>query len=303
MADLAMRPLSVGEILDRSFALLRARFGALFLVGLACFVIPIFLAVGSLADFSQLSQQATVAQPAQMDLALGMLGRLFWVALVAFFGFIVARGAWVHLVSETILGRDAGAGVALRRGLSTALPMAGLSFLEGAIFFGIYLGLALPTLLVVSTVFHGTPLAAVALVTVVVLGGIVLAAWVYAGLYVAAPALVLDRPTGVMHALSHSWALSLGRRGAILSIISLLAVLALLVQLAVALGLGTFGSTIGAGPQVLGPMALLSFGFTALFQIVLAVLGYVIQTVMYYDLRVRKEGLDLELMAGALGHD
>ena len=181
--------------------------------------------------------------------------------------------------------------------------MAGLSFLEGAIFFGIYLGLALPTLLVVSTVFHGTPLAAVALVTVVVLGGIVLAAWVYAGLYVAAPALVLDRPTGVMHALSHSWALSLGRRGAILSIISLLAVLALLVQLAVALGLGTFGSTIGAGPQVLGPMALLSFGLTALFQIVLAVLGYVIQTVMYYDLRVRKEGLDLELMAGALGHD
>ncbi|HET7025440.1 MAG TPA: hypothetical protein VFI39_09575 [Gemmatimonadales bacterium] len=304
MAELIMRPLSVGEILDRSFALLRARFGALFLVGLACFVIPIVLAVGGLTDFAQLAQMGPVTKTgAQMDLALRMIGRFFWIGLVAFCGFVVARGAWVHLVSEAILGRSPGAGTALRRGISTALPMAGLSVVEGAIFFGIYLGLAVPTLLILGTVFRGVSAGAFVLVFIVVLGGIALVAWVYAGLYVAASALVLDSPTGVLHALSHAWALSLGRRGAILAIIALLAVLGLIVQLAVTLGLGTFGSTVGMGPQAMGPMTVLTFGLTALFQIVLGILGYVIQTVMYYDLRVRKEGLDLELMAGAPGHD
>ncbi|MGH7531781.1 MAG: hypothetical protein ACREL4_00700, partial [Gemmatimonadales bacterium] len=292
MAELTMRPLSVGEILDRSVALLRARFGALMLVGLACFVIPIFLAVGSIANLAQLAQMAPATQTgAQMDLALRMLGRFFWVGLVAFCGFVVARGACVHLVSEAILGRDAGAGMALRRGVAFALPMAGLSVVQGAIFVGVYIGIAVPTAVIVSIVFHGASTYAVLVVAVAVLGGVALVAWIYAGLYVAASALVLDAPTGVMHALSHSWALCLGRRGAVLLIIFVLAVFGLIVQLAVTLGLGTFGSTVGVGPQAMGPMALLSIGLTALFQIVLGILGYVIQTVMYYDLRVRKEGL------------
>lgn len=305
MAELSMRPLSVGEVLDRSFGLLRTRFGALFLVGLACFIVPVFLLVMSLADFAQLAQLSSGAAPGapQVDLLLRMFGRFAWVGLVAFAAFVVARGAWVHIVSETILGHDSGggAGTALRRGLATALPMAGLSLLEGAIFFGIYLALAIPMALIIPTMFRGASGGAVALVGVMVLGALALVLWIYVGFYVAVPALVLDSPTRIFGALEHSWSLCRGRRGAILLIIFVLAVFGLIVQLGVTFGLGAIGSTAAPGPQAMGPIALLSFGITALFQIVLGILGYVIQTVMYYDLRVRKEGLDLELVAQSLG--
>ena len=305
MAELSMRPLSVGAILDRSFGLLRTRFGALFLVGLACFIVPVFLMVTSLAGFAQMAQltPGVAPGPSQMDLVLRMMGRFAWVGLVAFCAYVVARGAWVHIVSEGILGRPTGAGTALRRGFGTAFPMAGLGLLEGAIFFGIYLALAIPMALIIPVMARGGSAGAAILVGVVVIGGLALLIWVYTGFYVAAAALVLDVPTGVFGAVEHSWSLCRGRRGAIILIVFVLAVFGLIVQLAVSFGFGAVGSTVGAGPQAMGPISLLIFGITALLQVVLVILGNVIQTVMYYDLRVRKEGLDLELMAQSLGQD
>lgn len=303
MAELSMRPLSVGEILDRSFGLLRTRFGALFLVGLACFIVPVLLMVTSLAGFAQMTQLTPGAPPGspQMELVLRMFARFAWVGLVAFAAYVVARGAWVHIVSEGILGRTPGAGTALRRGLGIALPMAGLGLLEGAIFFGIYLALAIPMALTFPMMARGGSAGAAVMVGVVVIGGLALFIWVFTGFYVAAAALVLDVPTRVFGALEHSWSLCRGRRGAIILIVFVLAVFGLIVQLAVTFGFGAVGSTVGAGPHAMGPIALLTFGITALLQVVLIILGNVIQTVMYYDLRVRKEGLDLELMAQSLG--
>jgi hypothetical protein len=303
MADLAMRPLSVGEVLDRSFALLRRRFAPMFVAGLVCFVVPLAMFVGSIGDLASLALAAPAARgsAAQMGVLWQVMGHFFLIGCIAAVCFVVARGAWIHVAGEAVQGRDAGTAEALRRGLSLALPMAGLTLLEGVIFFGVYFVLAIPAAIVIPLLARsGGSMIGILFAVVAVCGGVALLAWIYAGLYVTAPVLVLETPPNVFRSLERSWNLSRDRRGAVLGIILLLGVLGFVIQMAVTFGVGVFGGMKGEGPGMVGPILVLTYGLMLLVQVVLGLLGYVIQTVMYYDMRVRKEGFDLEVLAQSL---
>lgn len=303
MADLAMRPLSLGEILDRSFAILRSRFGAMFVVGVICFIIPLVMMVSSLADFASVMQfqPGIKATDPQFDAALRVMGHFFWIALVGFACFVVARGAWVYEAAEMIQGRRGGVAAALRVALRFAPAMAGLALLEGVIFFGVYLVIAIPAAIIIGVTFKAGGAVAVLSVAAIVIGGVWALFWVYAGLYISAPALLLDSPAGgVFRALERAWALSKGRRGIIVGIVLLIGVFAFIVQFAMTMALGLSGRLAGAGAESVGPTLMLAYGGVLLVQIAIGLLGYIIQTVMYYDLRVRREGLDLEVMAQSL---
>ena len=256
MTPPALRPLSVGEILDVSFTLYRRHFAPLATVALVCAGVPMVLNLF-------------------LQSAGGLLSNL---PLLAFYYVVfavlnsIATAATVFIVSESYLGRPVGAREALRR----AAP-----------YFGRILVCSMLLALVVGLGF-----------LLMVIPGIVLAT----GLVLAIPTLVLEPGAGASASLSRSWELTRGSRWRMLGLIVTLLVL-LYVPIA-AIG-GVFALFL---PQmtrvgVLGPAstgALVAVALTGLIQTFIYPLFYCVLTVAYYDLRVRKEGFDLEVLAATL---
>jgi hypothetical protein len=131
-----------------------------------------------------------------------------------------------------------------------------------------------------------------------VVPGIILAT----GLVLAIPALVLEPGASASASLSRSWELTRGSRWRMLGLIVTLLVL-LYVPLAAIGGLFALFVPQATRLGVLGPAsagALLAIALTGLIQTFIYPLFYCVLTVAYYDLRVRKEGFDLEVLAATL---
>ena len=255
MAPPILRPLTVGEILDTSFALYRRHFGALATVALVCTGVPLVLRLFLEAGGGVLTNLALFA--------------LYLVSLVVLS--LVATGATVFIVSESYLGRP----ISAREALSRATP---------------YLGrILLSSLLVVFVVGLGFLL--------LVIPGIILGV----GLALAIPAVVLEPRMSASAALSRSWELTRGSRWRIFGLGLTLLVL-LYVPVVAITGLFALilpkASGSGFGPGSLSSIVALSV--SGLVQMLIYPLFYCVLTVTYYDLRVRKEGFDLELLASSL---
>ena len=260
MAPPVLRPLSAGEILDVSFTLYRRHFGALATVALVCTGVPLVL---------RLFLEAAGGFFANLPLAL-----VYMIVLVVLN--LIASAATVFIVSESYLGRPIAAREALRR----ATP---------------YIGRVLVcSLLMTLAVLLGFML--------LIIPGIVL----IVGLVLAVPAVVLEPGLSASGALSRSWALTRGSRwrmfglGLTLLVLLYVPVLAISGVLAMVLpgGLGVGAGAMGFASSVMG--AVVGLAIAGLVQIFIYPLFYCVLTVTYYDLRVRKEGFDLELLASQL---
>ena len=184
---------------------------------------------------------------------------------------LVATAATVFIVSESYLGRP----IVAREALSRSAP---------------YLSRILVcTLLLGLVVFVGFLL--------LVIPGIILAV----GLSLAVPVVVLEPQTSASAALSRSWELTRGFRWRIFGLGITLFVI-LYVPVAAITGLFAIampGAAAGHfGPAVAATVIGLAVG--GLVQMFIYPMLYCVLTVTYYDLRVRKEGFDLELLANAL---
>jgi hypothetical protein len=200
------------------------------------------------------------------NLSLALLYLLSMVVLS-----LVATGATVFIVSESYLGRPLSA----REALSRATPYLGgiliCSFLTAFI-----VGLGL-LFLVIPGIILGT------------------------GLAVAIPAVVLEPGRSASGALSRSWELTRGSRWRIfglgLTLLILLYIPLAAITGVLALLLPRAGGSLTAATSVSAVVALAVGG---MIQLLLYPLFYCVLTIAYYDLRVRKEGFDLELLAASL---
>ncbi|MBA3892243.1 MAG: glycerophosphoryl diester phosphodiesterase membrane domain-containing protein [Gemmatimonadales bacterium] len=180
----------------------------------------------------------------------------------------IATAATVFVVSESYLGRPLPALAALRR----ATPLIG-RLIVCSLLLAIVVGFGLVLFLI---------------------PGIVL----LCGLVLAFPSLVLEPGISPTSALSRSWSLTRGSRwrmlGLVVTLVILLYVPIVAIGAMAAMVLPTGG---GGGPLNPGLVALAVVG---VMQMLLYPLLYCVLTVAYYDLRVRKEGFDLEVLASTL---
>jgi hypothetical protein len=178
----------------------------------------------------------------------------------------IATAATVFVVSESYLGRP----LAARDALQRATPL--LARL-------IICSLLLAIIVGIGFIFLFLP-------------GIAL----LCGLLLAFPSLVLEPGSSPTAALSRSWSLT---RGARWRMFALLVTMALLIYVPL-VGLGAVaavalpGGAFGAAPGTL------TLAVVGVVQMLLYPLLYCVLTVAYYDLRVRKEGFDLEVLAATL---
>lgn len=248
MATTQLRPMSMGEILDASFALLRHHAGVFFGIALVCQGVPTALSL-----FVQFG---------------GGPARYFWLSALAqvlsMIGYLLVTAASIRVVSQGYLGHDPGMGEAL----SFAFGKLGRT-LSAGLSAGILAGLA--TLLLI-------------------IPGIVVAC----GLAVAVQAAVLEPLNSGSDGVGRSWRLTKGFKGKAFGLYCVVIVLFFLFIF----GFGIVAAIAAAIFRPLIVPAVVGMGLVFLF---IYPFTSCVFTLFYYDLRVRKEAFDLELLSRHLG--
>jgi hypothetical protein len=274
-----LRPLSAGEILDVAFGLYRRLFVPLVLIQVICSSLPFVIGL-----------YAAALGPGTETIAVTVVSYVFSFLLGA-----LASGATALVISENYLGREIGAMDGLRRALPRFPSLVGVS-LSVAVLVGVTM---MPFLIALGASAYGIgsaqPGLAVAL-ALVALASLLLPILTFSGLAVSTPALVIEQLRAPTRAMGRSWSLTRGNR---LRIVGLLFVFFII--LAVPFIGGTLILQMILGALDSTAARVLSTVIASVLSFVLGPILYCILTLTYYDMRVRKEAFDLEILAAQLG--
>jgi uncharacterized membrane protein len=192
-----------------------------------------------------------------------LIFQVVFMVLWASIAFPIASGATTYAISERYLGNDVTIGEALRRGLSHFWPLS-IAQITATIrvLFG-FLLLIIPGIL-----------------------------WMLSYSLIV-PAILIEGQKAVP-SLRRSRDLIKGYRGKAFCILLVVNLLQVLLAGGVGMIAGLFfGSEAGSG-------AILSSALNNLLSIFLTPLGIIAAILLYYDMRIRKEGFDLEMLSRAL---
>ena len=292
-----LRPLGVGDVLDRTFTVYRSK--PLVFIGLSAIwylllvlvfvVLAVAIFAGALAAFAR---QATTPSPEQIaGAAVGIIGFVLVAIVVAIIAISAQSASLVHAASRRYLAKDVAIGESFRAGLSAS----GRLFIAGVLVFLAIVGVWAVLLIVAAITNQGLAF------FLAILAAIVATAYLGCS-WLVAPVIVVVEKMGPIAALGRAWGLSGGNRWRILGIQVLLVILNLVLSLLIG---ALFGGLVAAGAQGGTPG---QFGVTSIVQsivnlastIIWAPVEWIAFTVLYYDLRVRKEAFDLQLAAEAL---
>jgi hypothetical protein len=305
---LDLRPLTLGELLDRAFTLYRRHF-RLF-VGLmaipSLFTLTFAIASELLQGLVRSNPGALAGADAVRMMQVFIGGTIaFAVMVIAYLvAYMVTLGATTVAVSELYTGREATIGAAYRRMrgqvgrlmwlfILIALRLLGLFVAGGVVISVAGIGMVLGT-------GGGAAAALTGVGMIIGIFAMMLACFVFALRYaVSVPALVLENVTA-REAIRRSVSLTRGSlgRAAVLAIFA-----TIIAYAAVFLLQGPFAiGVVMAGPGTSAAMWFSLIGAIAgtIGNAITGPIMIVALAVFYYDVRIRKEGLDLQLMVANL---
>ncbi|UCC95791.1 MAG: hypothetical protein JSW40_03340 [Candidatus Omnitrophota bacterium] len=277
MNELRLRPMEIGDILDSAFRLYKNNFAKFIHI-----MAPIYI-LGFIAGVIYQQAIATLGLPgrgAALNIGFGVVG----VGFSALFGLIswilkfVAVGALVHSVSASYLGEDIRYNEAYKRVWRQFWPLVGVGFLAGLM---IFIGKVM-----------------------LIIPGIVLAVF----LSLVAHVMVLEKE-GVGGSIGRSFELVAYSFWKTFLVCLVAYVIILVVSGAAYLPFFIWGMirsfSIGSMHQFQYPLGIqiLQIAITNFIELLTAPFWMVALTLLYYDIRIRKEGFDLEVMAHGLGYD
>jgi len=267
MQQLNLRPLSLGEILDRTFSLYRRHF--LLFLGIAA--IPNLLTLGlNLAQVFLLRPQlggtkgTAFAAPSSGLLAFGIVGIIIGV-FVYMVAYLFAQGGTIYAVSDLYLGRPTTIGASLRRMWGQLLNLFGVSMLNGIA-------------IIIAAIF-------------LIIPGI----YVACRLITCVPAALLEN-LGARESLERSFALTKDNAGRAFVIYFLYISLVYAAIFLFAIPFGVMIALSAKDPGLVRmAMALMQVGNFCAGVLVMPFF-LIASSVFYYDLRVRKEAFDLQML-------
>lgn len=287
----ALRPLGVGDVVDRVISMYRAR-PLLFLTLSAIPYLVLALALAGLTAafggaFIAFTQAFRPETAATFDFDPALLGSLVSFALVAALVAIallaVQSASLVHAAAARYLGRETTTSASLRAGLGASLRLIGAGVI---VFLAI---LVIPLVLTIAAALTQNGLiVALALLASFVLFFYLVASWM------VAPVVATVEGAGPVRSLTRSWTLSKGSRWRVLGLLALLIVL----QLVISTIFSFVFLTALAGDDIV--RVVVQQGVNLVASIAWAPVQWGTFTVLYYDLRVRREAYDLTLAAEAL---
>jgi hypothetical protein len=293
MADL--RPMEFGEILDGALSLFRRHFGLFLKLSLTVMWVPIAFGLYFRARFFGLE-----AAPPEQTMAIlqsELVPVLLWGLVLGVFylcAMLLLTAGSIRIISDSYLGREPQFGDVWRLGFGKIVPLflVGLGkslliLLVGmlcAVVFGVTIGIG-----------KGLGAVVVLLFLAELVGSVWLVLYIACGYMVTTPAVVLESLASAFDSFGRSWELT---RGARLRMLGLAVVGWLISSLLPAI----VAQAVGALVVEMIPSGQLAWSLVAsVFPIVLAPILPCILTLAYYDLRVRREGFDLQLLSEQLG--
>jgi hypothetical protein len=300
-----LRPISLSEILDGAFQAIRTNPRTM--IGVSAVIVAVATLLSSLPsaalllDVGRSSLLTPGVQPELADVGSFITG-LIRAQLPAYVVTLLATallGALLTIcVSNAVLGVRTSTGALwarVRPRLAAVLALAVLTTLISLTAAGVFLG---PGLVVLQI---GDPLLGIGLFVAGLLPAVIVTLWLLAKLGLAAPALLLEEQSPIT-SLRRSWALTRGSFWRVLGILVLTAIIA-------GIGAGIISTPFGIVATVVTSSDALyaSFGRN-LAQLLIAGIGTIIggavfypfsaavTTLLYLDLRMRREGLDVELV-------
>ena len=301
-----LRPLMFGEVLDGSFQAIRRNAKAMLGAGLLAQSLSAILAavVAALLATSSGSVQgwAETASSAELtSLGIGMMAGFTLLSILSVFISAILQGAMVVPVARSILNRPTG----FRRMMSLARPRFGaLARLAALLVVAVLATMALFFAIIVF-LFSNVRGAAVLLVFPLMLALGVAVAWVAVKVMVA-PAAVVIEEVGALGGIRRSWELTRANWWRILGITLVVAILVgvitqvvlIPVSLLPAFVSGVVSPHGGSGQDA--TMGAVMGVVTAVIGALVGAVAYAYQTsvmaLLYMDLRMRKDGLDIALL-------
>ncbi len=298
MPGVVLQPLSLAELLDRMFSLYRRNF----LLFFGIMLLPSLLAMAAGILMAVLQMPMIGPRPASPAVNLTLVGGAlggFMVAMAAYWiVYAVALGASTFAVADVYLGRTATITASYRRIRGRVGRLLWLMVLVAVRVFGVIALLSIGFVLLMPPMIGRGPLAGVAalLMVLVLFPAIfVLMVWLMIRYSVSIPSLVLE-DVRAGQAIRRSVQLI---KGNYLRCFLLLLLTLVITYVSLTIFQGPFYIALFLTARH-GQMAVwllsLSSVFGALGQALSAPLIMIGLVLLYYDIRVRKEAFDLQLM-------
>ena len=295
--DSALRPMSTSQLLDRTFQLYRTNF--VLFAGIAALP-PALLLVGQFL-MVLVGLKGDRANPfASLVPMLAVAG----ISLVLYFvGYCLATGANIFAVSRTHLGKPTSIGESYQEIRPYTWSMIKIAILAVLAAFAVMLVAVVPFAAISAMRIGGGVLGALA---ALLSGLLMIVAAVFAvrlslSFSVAPAACVIEKNSGAMECLRRSRFLTKGALGRIFLLQLLAGVIAFTLSMVLNLPAGIAASALGVAAK--GSLAVAFWEFLANFGATMLAgpIATISIALIYYDLRVRKEAFDLQLMMEAVG--
>lgn len=300
-----LRPLSVGDILDEGIRLYRAHFRVLLTITalplLAVAVVSLLLTVTlgvNPADIFDPSSRSGRRADIAPERIVGLAAVAVIAGILSFIALSVVNGAITFAVSQLYLGRRVTVEEAYRAVADRLLALIAWPFIVGLIVGAVVLVLVLLGAGLAVGLQGGAggsgEGAAVCLIALVVLALIGVGIWASIKLSLTNAAIVVE-DRGPWSGMRRSWQLTGGHWGRVFLTELVLGILvSVLVQIPNLIGVVVADAAFG-GQTMAGIVTRMLFQYIG--QILFTPVTLIGVTLLYYDLRVRKEGFDVELMA------
>jgi hypothetical protein len=268
-----LRPLSLGELLDRTFFLYRRHFFLFIGISAIPYSLLLIVNLGNILFsrgrlFTPFPPIVTHLQSAAILPAA--IGAAALAGITGIVVFVTSFGATIFAVSEIVLGHQTSILGSLRRAIARIFTLCAVMFLVGAIVLGGFILLVFPAI------------------------------YFMCRCSVAFAAAVIERPRAA-EAVRRSFHLTKHFAGRAFVIYLLTFAIAFALVGTLQFPLGILLAIYGRQPSTMTILLVLMQVSSFLGSILAAPISTVSFTLFYYDLRVRKEAFDLQMMLQAIG--
>lgn len=298
-----LRPLGVGELLDGALSLIRSNPKTV--LGLAAVISAVSAIIQTLGLWISLRYIDSVTTVTSTSAEIDVTAELTTIAtssviqvvpaLVAGFLQVLASGLFIVLVGAAVLGRRLDAGQTWQILRPRLLGLVAVALLIG---FGAMVGVAVLVAAIVLLVVVLGPWGALPGVGVGLAGAAVLV-YLYVKLALASPALVIEG-VGVGAALSRSWSLLRNSWWRVLAILILAAIITSLLTAVVTVPITLLAGLLADISESVLPTVLASGLATLVAGIVTLPFSAAVTGLLYIDLRMRREALDIQLISAGV---
>ncbi|TWE12054.1 hypothetical protein [Rudaeicoccus suwonensis] len=294
-----LRPLRISDMFEGTFATIRGNPGAT--LGLAA-VVAVVMAIPSIATVLVVGNLVpTISESNGNSVRIGPQLAEYPSTIFTSLGAVLLTGMLTVVLSEAVLGRRITIGETWQRIKGRILPLIGLMLLLGLASF---LAIAIVIGIVVVLLLTGQTVLAIILGVVLFIVLLLAVLYTFFRASLAPAALVLER-LGPVEAIRRSFTLT---NGSFWRVVGILLLTQLIAGVASSIITGTVGVVVGITSIPTSSTSTVGLSITAVIAIELAALVTSIFTapftagmtgLLYLDQRIRKEALDVTLMAAA----